>query len=163
MVTPHEAPEEAVVIEETGEGIFQVRVDTGDHVFLMDEPVAYGGLGSGPNPFELLSASLGACTLMTMKLYAQRKGWVLDRLGVRVTHRKGSADKRDRFDRILELGEVTEEQREGLLKIAQRCPVHLLLERGADMTATVAAEKLEGPLADGMYAKELDEACSDVG
>ena len=162
MATPDQFPEEAVVIDETGEGTFQVRVNTGDHIFLMDEPVNYGGLGSGPNPFDLLSAALGACTLMTMKLYAQRKGWALEPLRVRVTHQKGSAANRDRFDRVLELGDVTDEQREGLLKIAQRCPVHLLLERGADVTATVAAEALEGPVADGMYAQELDEACTDT-
>jgi len=162
MVTPDQIPEEAVVIEETGEGAFQVRVDTGDHVFLMDEPATYGGLGSGPNPFDLLSAALGACTVMTMKLYARRKGWTLDPLRVRVTHQKGSADTRDRFDRTLELGNVTDEQREGLLKIAQRCPVHLLLERGADVTATVASAALEGPVPDGLYAQEIDEACGDA-
>ena len=162
MVTPDQIPEEAVVIEETGKGTFQVRVDTGDHVFLMDEPVDYGGLGSGPNPFDLLSAALGACTVMTMKLYARRKGWTLDPLRVRVTHRKGSGGTRDRFDRTLELGEVTDEQREGLLKIAQRCPVHLLLERGADVTATVASEKLEVPVPDALYAQEIDEACGEA-
>ena len=82
--------EESVLAKSTGEGKFQVRVDTGEHSFLMDEPVDFGGLSSGPSPFDMLGAALGACTLMTMKLYAERKGWVLDGLSVRVTHRKGS-------------------------------------------------------------------------
>ncbi|MBC9034347.1 OsmC family protein [Sphingomonas sp. JC676] len=129
---------ETAVAEATGEGLYQVRVRTGGHSFLMDEPIDYGGLATGPNPFDLLRAALGACTLMTMKLYAQRKGWTLDRLRVHVTHSKGSAGARDRFDRVIELGDVTEEQREGLLRIAQRCPVHLLLDRGADVTVSLA-------------------------
>lgn len=162
MVTDPMA-EEAVIVEETGEGTFQVRVRTGDHSFLMDEPVAYGGLDSGPNPFDLLEAALGACTLMTMKLYAKRKGWTLDPLSVRVTHHKGSASERDRFERILELGAVTEEQRDGLLKIAQRCPVHLLFERGADVTISVAQTELPAATTDGMHAHEMDEACREDG
>jgi putative redox protein len=155
--------EEAVLIEETGEGDFQVRIRTGDHSFLMDEPVAYGGRASGPNPFDMLEAALGACTLMTMKLYAKRKGWTLDPLSVRVTHYKGSAAQRDRFERVLELGAVTDEQREGLLKIAQRCPVHLLFERGADVTVSVSQKGLPAASTDGMHAHEMDEACRDDG
>jgi putative redox protein len=153
----------SVLAEETGVGAFQVRIDTGDHSFLMDEPVDYGGLGSGPSPFDLLCAALGACTLMTMKLYARRKGWALDHLNVRVSHQKGSADQRDRFDRVLELGEVTDEQREGLLKIAQRCPVDLLLERGADVTVSIAAAELAGAEPDSLHAQEIDELCREVG
>ena len=161
MATAQIPADEAVVAEETGEGLFQVRINTGDHSFLMDEPVAYGGLASGPGPFDMMSAALGACTLMTMKLYAKRKGWALDRLSVRVTHQKGSAETRDRFDRVLELGNVSDEQREGLLKIAQRCPVHLLLERGADVTATVAHGGLEAAVPDALHAAEMDEACKE--
>jgi len=155
--------EEAVLIEETGEGDFQVRIHTGDHSFLMDEPFVYGGLASGPNPFDMLEAALGACTLMTMKLYAKRKGWTLDPLSVRVTHYKGSTAQRDRFERVLELGSVTDEQREGLLKIAQRCPVHLLFERGADVTVSVSQKGLPAAATDGMHAHEMDEACRDDG
>jgi len=153
----------SVLAEETGAGTFQVRVDTGDHSFLMDEPVEYGGLGTGPNPFDLLCAALGACTLMTLKLYAKRKGWELDRINVRVTHQKGSADQRDRFDRLLELGNVTGEQREGLLKIAQRCPVDLLLERGAQVTVSIAAAELPAAEPDCLHVQEIDELCRDVG
>jgi putative redox protein len=149
--------------EETGAGLFQVRIDTGDHSFLMDEPSHYGGLASGPSPFDLLCAALAACTLMTMKLYARRKGWDLDHLNVRVTHAKGSADRRDRFDRVIELGKVTDEQRDGLLKIAQRCPVDLLLERGADVTVSLAETALPGAEPDSLHAQEIDELCRETG
>jgi putative redox protein len=152
----------SVLAEETGEGTFQVRIDTGNHSFLMDEPVEYGGLSTGPSPFDLLCAALGACTLMTMKLYAKRKGWSLDQLNVRVTHQKGSADRRDRFDRVLELGDVTDEQRDGLLKIAQRCPVDLLLERGADVTVTISEKQLPAAESDCLHAQEIDELCNDA-
>ncbi len=154
--------EEAVFAEETGEGKFQVRIHTGEHSFLMDEPAAFGGMSSGPSPFELLGAALSACTLMTLKLYAQRKGWTLDRLSVRVTHKKGSPDARDRFERAIDLGEVTDEQRERLLDIAERCPVHLLLERGADVSTTIAEEPLAGPKEAGLHERVIDELCRDA-
>ena len=163
MATLPQQADESVVAEETGVGKFQVRIKTGDHSFLMDEPIAYGGLGTGPSPFDLLSAALSACTLMTMKLYAERKGWALDNLRVRVNHQKGKGGARDRFDRLLELGDVTDEQREALLKIAQRCPVHLLFEQGADVTVAVADAQLAGPVADCLHAQEIEELCRDVG
>lgn len=123
--------------EKTAQGRFQVRVQTGQHNFFMDEPAAAGGLDSGPNPFDLLCAAVAGCTLMTLKLYADRKGWILDGLRVRVTHHKGANGAQDRFERVLELGKVTDEQRDNLLRIAERCPVHLLLERGAQVDTTV--------------------------
>lgn len=136
---------------QTGVGQFQVRVQTGPHSFLMDEPAAVGGLDSGPNPFDMLCAAMASCTLMTMKLYAKRKGWTLDGLDVGVTHHKGTAGARDRFECALGLGNATDEQREALLRIAQRCPVHLLLESGADAPTAIASTQdsstgLDGPL-----------------
>lgn len=154
--------EDAVVVTETGEGAFQVHVQTGDHSFLMDEPIAVGGLSSGPSPFDMMCAALGACTLMTMKLYAARKGWELDGLGVRVAHTKGSPDARDRFERIIELGGANAEQRERLLYIAERCPVHLLFERGADVSTSEAAAELAPPKAEGLHEKLIDELCRDA-
>jgi putative redox protein len=151
-----------VLAEPTGVGQFQVRIDTGDHSFLMDEPVDYGGLASGPSPFDLLCAALSACTLMTMRLYARRKGWDIDGLEVRTSHQKGSADQRDRFDRIIEMGNANEEQREGLLKIAQRCPVDLLLERGADVTATIGSGDLPAAVPDTLHAQEVDDLCREA-
>jgi putative redox protein len=155
--------EDAVVVEETGQGRFQLRVQTGDHSFLMDEPVSVGGLSSGPSPFDLLCAALGACTLMTIKLYAARKGWTLDGLAVRVTHRKGSPEARDQFDRVMELGDVTAEQRERLIYIAERCPVHLLLERGAEVSTSLAEAELEAPKTEGLHEQVIDELCREAG
>ena len=153
----------SVNAEATGNGRFQVLVQAGSHQLVMDEPVEVGGLGTGPNPFDLLCAALASCTLMTLKLYAENKGWTLDRLGVRVTHHKGSAERRDRFDRVLDLGNVTDEQRDRLLKIAQRCPVDLLLERGADVTVKLAEEGLPPADADCLHAQEIDELCREAG
>ena len=153
----------SVNAEATGNGRFQVLVQAGNHQLVMDEPVEVGGSGTGPNPFDLLCAALASCTLMTLKLYAENKGWTLDRLGVRVTHHKGSAERRDRFDRVLDLGNVTDEQRDRLLKIAQRCPVDLLLERGADVTVTLAEEGLPPADADCLHAQEIDELCRQAG
>lgn len=163
MVTAKKLAEESVIAEATAAGRFQVRINSGDHEFLMDEPVEYGGLSSGPNPFDLLGAALAGCTLMTLRLYGERKGWSLDGLRVRVTHRKGSVDERDRFERVMELGDVTDEQRDGLLKIAQRCPVHLLLERGADVSVAIAHEELPDAVANGLHASEMDELCGEAG
>ena len=110
--------EEAVLATSTGEGKFQVRIDTGEQSFLMDEPVDFGGLSSGPSPFDMLGAALGACTLMTMKLYAERKGWIVDGLSVRVTHRKGSPDARDQFERVIHFGNV---RRRAAREAARHC------------------------------------------
>lgn len=155
--------EESVVATATGEGMFQVRIETGEHSFLMDEPIDYGGQGTGPSPFDLLGAALAGCTVMTMKLYADRKGWKLDRLSVRVVHRKGSPDARDLFERAIQLGDVTEEQRERLLYIAGRCPVHLLLERGAEISTKFTTAELPAAKSDGLHEQLIDELCREAG
>ena len=155
--------EDAVLAKETGEGKFQVRIETGEHSFLMDEPVAFGGLSSGPSPFDMLGAALGACTLMTMKLYAERKGWAVDGLSVRVAHRKSSPEARDQFERVIHFGEgVTDEQRAKLLSIAERCPVHLLLERGADVSTNTSQAELAGAEGGGLHEQVIDELCSEA-
>ena len=122
-----------VVVEETGEGGFQVEVLAGAARFLADEPVEVGGLGSGPTPYDLLSAGLGACTAMTLRLYARRKGWPLARVRVCVGHARNSGmSPPDAFMREIAIdGALSAEQRTKLIEIAARCPVHLSLERGA--------------------------------
>lgn len=122
-----------VVVEETGEGGFQVEVLAGAARFLADEPVEVGGLGSGPTPYDLLSAGLGACTAMTLRLYARRKGWPLARVRVCVGHARNSdMSPPDAFMREIAIdGALSAEQRTKLIEIAARCPVHLSLERGA--------------------------------
>ena len=129
-----------VVVTETGEGGYQVEVRVGAHSFLADEPQAVGGLGTGPNPFDLLRAALGACTVITTRLYANRKGWPVTRISASVTHHPASGDQRDRFDRTVTLeGDLDEVQRARLIDIASRCPVSQTLSRGSDVGISLAS------------------------
>ncbi len=127
-----------VVVRERGRGRFAQEIAAGRHRLSADEPADYGGDDSGPTPYDLLLAGLGACTAMTLRIYAQRKGWPLDRVEVRLTHEKIHArdctdcetreGRIDRIDRRLTLqGPLAAEQREKLLEIADKCPVHRTL------------------------------------
>jgi putative redox protein len=122
-----------VVVEETGLGNFQVEVAAGGVRFIADEPVDAGGLGTGPTPYDLLSAGLGACTAMTLRLYARRKGLPLRRIRVGVGHAKvAGQEPSDAFVREIALeGDLTSEQRARLLEMAERCPVHASLQGGS--------------------------------
>lgn len=130
------AAEDTVVVGETGDGKFaQVISVGGKHTLLADEPVTYGGTDTGPAPYDLLLAGLGACTTMTMRMYAERKGLALERALVTLKHGKVHADdcahcetesgKIDRIEREVELlGPLSEDDRQKLLEIADKCPVH---------------------------------------
>ncbi len=130
-------------VEETGAGRYQARVCGPGWNFLADEPVAVGGLNSGPSPHDLLSAALGACTAMTCRMYAERKGWAVRQISVEV-HRTGkTATTKDHFDRrICFEGDLDDEQRARLFEIADRCPVHRTLTEGSTVS-TSAMEALE--------------------
>ena len=128
-----------VLVRETGGGKFQQEIMSGPHRFLADEPVKAGGLDSGPGPYDLLLASLGACTSMTLRLYADNKKLPLDRVSVRLTHNKIHAEDClncetkegmiDRIDRNITLeGALSADERKRLLEIADKCPVHRTLE-----------------------------------
>jgi putative redox protein len=150
------------IVEETGLGRYQVEARVGAAAFLIDEPISAGGLGSGPNPFDVLSAALGSCTVMTMRLYAERKAWPLKRARVRVSHQRGTLQARDIFHREITLeGPLDEAQRARLMEIAERCPVHLTLERGAEITSLLVPP--DASLADttppGDHMKTMEEAC----
>ncbi len=136
-----EAQSEAgvVTVRETRAGKYQQEVMSGPHRFLADEPVAFGGLDSGPGPYDLLLASLGACTSMTIRIYADRKELPLERVTVRLTHKKvhvedcedceGKGRTIDRIDRTIALeGALDAEQRKRLMEIADKCPVHRTLK-----------------------------------
>jgi putative redox protein len=136
--------EAAVTVQETRAGRFQQEIRTGRHRFLADEPVAVGGLDSGPGPYDLVLAGLGACTSMTLRLYAERKALPLDRVTVRLGHsRIHAADcencetkegRIDRIDRVITLaGDLNEEQRKRLIEIADKCPVHRTLTSEIDI------------------------------
>lgn len=128
------APAEGLRVEETRAGAFQVRVTTASGSFFADEPVSVGGLGSGPTPYDLLSAGLGACTAMTCRLYADRKGWPLDRVVVEVGHVAKTASSPDRFTRRIGFEGALDETRQArLLEMADRCPVHRTLTESASV------------------------------
>jgi putative redox protein len=130
---------EEVVVAETGLGRLQVEARTASGALLIDEPVSVGGLGSGPNPYDLLSAALGSCTSMTLRLYAERKGWPLGRVRVSVLHHRASLDSRDIFELAIALeGPLDEAQKARLMEIAEHCPVHRTLDRGSEVKATLS-------------------------
>ncbi|WP_033069869.1 bifunctional alpha/beta hydrolase/OsmC family protein [Thalassospira australica] len=139
--------EEGVIVRETGLGKFQAMVLAGRHRLLADEPEKVGGFDSGPSPYDYLSAALGSCTVMTIRMYADRKGINLDGVKVAVIHDKvhiddcdeclkshahkpdGRAGKIDRFERRIRLnGDLDDETRVRLMEIADKCPVHRTLE-----------------------------------
>lgn len=135
------ADEPRASASDSGHGGLQLLVEAGPARFVADEPVASGGLGLGPTPHDLVGAGLAACTAMTMRLYAQRKGWALGEVHVSVTHsRHASESPHDRFDRRIELaGDLDDEQRARLLEIAEMCPVHRMLTAGARVITTAVA------------------------
>ncbi|MEZ4472993.1 MAG: bifunctional alpha/beta hydrolase/OsmC family protein [bacterium] len=129
---------EEVVVWETRGGRYQQVVEAGPHRLTADEPQTVGGDGTGPNPYDLLLAALGACTSMTLRMYAERKGLPLDQVAVRLAHRKlPAADcpdcetktgHVDEIERTVEIrGALDPDQRASLLRIADRCPVHRTL------------------------------------
>jgi putative redox protein len=127
-----------VVVAETGNGKFQQEITIGPHRLIADEPVAVGGLDSGPGPYDLLMAALGACTAMTLRLYADHKKLPLERVSVALSHSKIHAQdcaecetkegKVDRIERVLTLtGALSDDERRRLVEIADKCPVHRTL------------------------------------
>ena len=150
---PEESPQPApvsgtMIVSETGIGKFQNLVRTGQHVFLADEPLSFGGDDTGPNPYDFLLAGLGSCTAMTLRMYAERKKWPLDQVRVTLSHAKEHADdcvdcdpksRIDVFDRTITiLGDLDETQRQRLLEIADKCPVHRTLEANAHIRTQLA-------------------------
>ena len=153
-----------MLIAETGLGRLQVVARTATAAFLVDEPHAVGGLGSGPNPYELLSAALGACTAMTLRLYAERKGWPLTRVQVSIKHQRASLEAKDRFERTISIeGPLDDEQRARLLMMAERCPVHRTFERGAEVSTTITPAPMEAEPAAGTaseHMRDMEQACA---
>ena len=133
-----DGPRDVVLVSETGDGKFQLEIAIGPHRLLADEPVSAGGYDSGPSPYDLLTAALGACTAMTVRLYADRKGLPLERVRVNLRHDKIHASdcaecetkegRIDRIERVLDLdGPLDDAARAKLLEIANKCPVHRTL------------------------------------
>lgn len=134
--------ERNVSIGESALGPYGQTIKAGVHVLSADEPVALGGKDSGPDPFELLLAALGACTAMTIRMYANRKGLALRHVDVRLSHPQRASQSKglpDRFERVITLdGDLTPEERQRLLEIADRCPVSQTLKKGAEISSSLA-------------------------
>ena len=134
----HDAPVEGqVVVAENGTGPYGQEITAGRHVLAADEPEPIGA-DSGPSPYDLLLAGLGACTSMTVRMYAQRKQWPLKKVTVSLRHSRIHAEdcadcetrtgKLDRIDRVIHFdGPLDDDQRRRLLEIADKCPVHRTL------------------------------------
>lgn len=115
----------------------QVEIKAGTHTLTGDEPADNGGGDTGPAPYDLLLGALGACTAITLRMYAARKGWPLDEVTVDLFHRH--EEKRSTIRRRLHLkGDLDDEQRARLADIAERTPVTLTLKGGADISTTLA-------------------------
>jgi len=145
---PIGAPEGVIrVVEADPNGFLQDISNGPDHHLLADEPRAYGGTNRGLSPYGFLASGLGACTSMTIRMYARRKGWPLTGIRVDVTHDKVHAqdaeargdEKIDTFRREITLmGDLDADQRARLLEIADKCPVHRTLERSSHIETVLA-------------------------
>ncbi len=146
---PPGAPEGVVRVCEVDPDGFLQDVHAGPHHYVRaDEPEAYGGTDRGMSPYGFLASGLGACTSMTIRMYARRKGWPLDHVSVDVTHDKvhaqdadgSSPAKIDSFVRTIRLrGNLGDDQRQRLLEIADKCPVHRTLEQTSRIETRLAA------------------------
>ncbi|MGE0718261.1 MAG: alpha/beta fold hydrolase [Alphaproteobacteria bacterium] len=146
---PERSGDGNVVVTETGEGRYVQAIAAGNHAMRADEPVAVGGDGSGPTPYDLLLAALGACTSMTLRMYAERRGMALGRIAVHLAHAKvhsrdcAECEDRegliDRISRDIRIdGDLDDATRARLLEIADKCPVHRTLEARPVVVTTVA-------------------------
>lgn len=135
-----QAPEGQTIVR-TARARYQTEILARTHSIVADEPLAAGGTDTGPSPFELLMAALGACTSITLRMYADRKEWPLEEIGVRLRHRRlppseqsvgaeGRAREHEISQEVELVGSLDAEQRERLMQIAHRCPVHRALHAG---------------------------------
>lgn len=147
MTTP---PDNMVEVEETLTGKYTQNMTFGRHTLVADEPESVGGNDAGPGPYEYLLMGLGACTSMTIRMYAERKQLPLQRVRVRLSHQKIHSDdcadcetKEGKVDvvmrEIILEGALSDEQRQKLLDIADRCPVHLTLTSEIKVRTTLAS------------------------
>lgn len=140
-----------VTVKETGEGTYTQEVKFGAHTVTTDEPESVGGLDKGPNPYDMLLGALGSCTSMTVRMYANQKKWPLDKVSVTLTHHKeAGADgvKRDIITRDIKLeGNLDAAQRQRLLEIANKCPIHRTLENKPEIISQLVDDTPAAPSA----------------
>ncbi len=154
---PEEATEhpEGQIVTHT-EDEYRTEIRAGRHSLVADEPTDVGGTDAGPTPYDYLLSALGSCTGMTLRMYADRKDWPLEEVSVRLTHEKVHADdcahcdqtegKVDRIEREIDVqGDLTAEQRQRLLEIANKCPVHRTLHSEIDVQSSLRDAAVETP------------------
>ncbi len=120
-----------VTVKERAGGIYTQDVLAGNHRLYADEPESLGGADLGPSPFEFVLAGLGSCTTITLRMYAERKKWPVTHIGVDVSYKKSGfgADMKSVFVRKITIeGELDEAQLKRMMAIADKCPVHKMLE-----------------------------------
>jgi uncharacterized OsmC-like protein/pimeloyl-ACP methyl ester carboxylesterase len=143
------------VATRTGEAGYTTEIRAGNHSLLADEPESVGGLDLGPTPYDLLTAALGACTGMTLRMYADHKKWNLNEVKVHLTHSKDyvkdsghpmeEGSQIDHIERLIEVdGDLDESQRARLLEIADKCPVHRTLHSEIRIRTALRDEKRSG-------------------
>lgn len=131
-------------VSETGASPFAVLIETGKHRLTGDEPADMSGADLGPSPYQMLTAALGECTVMTVRWFARQHEWPVEHIAVEVTHRKDNVDGQaglvDVFVKLVEIrgDALSAEQRARLFEVAARCPVHRTLEHGSRITTTEA-------------------------
>ena len=134
------------ILVNSGLSAYVQDISIGPHQLLADEPAEAGGADAGPNPYELVMAGLGACTSMTVRMYAERRNWPLEKVQVELTfsrihavdcddcsRKKGIVNRIEK--RITFIGDLSEVQRQRLLHVANSCPVHRVLSRTIEITS----------------------------
>lgn len=140
-------PEGTLRVSELDAAGFRQAISSGDHHLIADEPTSHGGTNLGPSPYGYLAAGLGACTSMTIRMYARRKKWPLTHVSVDVSHNRCHATDTDQGDAKIDCftrnitltGDLSDDQRQRLLEIADKCPVHKTLERASQVKTNLTA------------------------
>ncbi len=139
-----------------GAAAYAVSIEAGSHALASDEPVSRGGRDSGPGPYDLVLAGLAACTVITLRMYAERKGWDLGTIDADLVHTK--IDKRSHIERTLGFSAtLTADQLARLAEIAEKTPVTLTLKEGADIATHLVPRHHEAET-----AAELDERLDEA-